>query len=99
MPNDFFSVGFAEVLLRAGEKAEGDSLIGEIYNYSLDYLNYAASLKSGERFGLDYSIGINMQSVIDIYRLSVNLKMKELTEKVEPELDRLYTILYSTGTK
>jgi hypothetical protein len=99
MPDDFFSIGFAEVLLRAGENVEGNRLIGEIYNYSLDYLNYAASLKSAERFGLDYSIGINMQSLIDIYRLSVNLKITELSEKVEPELDRLYTILYSTGNK
>jgi hypothetical protein len=97
MPNDFFSIGFAEVLLRAGEKAEGENLVDEIFDYSASYLKYASSLRSDQRFGLDYTIGINMQSLIDIYRMSVNLNMKELSDRVEPELNKYYSILYSAG--
>lgn len=97
MPNDFFSIGFAEVLIRAGEKAEGEKLVEEIFTYSTDYLRYVITLKSDQRFGLEYTIGINMQSLIDIYRMSVNLKMKELSDRVEPELNKYYSILYSAG--
>lgn len=98
MPNDFFSIGFAEVLFRAGEKAEGEKLLDEIFDYSSSYLKYATSLRSDQRFGLDYTIGINMQALIDIYRMSVNLNMKEMSDRVEPELNKYYTILYSAGS-
>ena len=30
MPNDFFTIGLAEVLIRGGQKAEGEKLINEI---------------------------------------------------------------------
>ncbi len=31
MPNDFFTIGLAEVLLRAGKKEEGEKLINDDY--------------------------------------------------------------------
>jgi len=95
MPNDFFSVGLAEVLIMAGKREEGDKLINEIIDYSKKYLDYAVSIKPGERFGLEYPTGINMQSLLDIYNMSLRLKLTALTLKVEPEINNYYSKLYS----
>jgi hypothetical protein len=47
------------------------------------------------RFGLDYPIGINMQALLDIYNMSMTLKLDELTQSLEPEINNYYSILYS----
>lgn len=96
MPNDFFSVGIAEILIRAGKKEEGEKLIKEIIEYSKSYLDYAISLTPEERFGLDYPTGINMQGLLDIYNMSVKLKLTSVTLIVEPEINNYYSKLYST---
>jgi len=95
MPYDFFVIAIAEVMIRAGEKAEGEKLIDDVLTYSSGYLGYADSLTPERRFGLDYPIGINMQALIDIYRMSIRLGMKDLTNKVEPQLNKYYSELYS----
>ncbi len=95
LPQDFFSVGLAEVLIRAGEKEEGEKLIGSIINYSKEYLEYAINVRSGDNFGLDYAIGINMQALLDIYKMAVNLKDESLTAVVEPLINTYYGKLYS----
>lgn len=64
LPNDFFTIGIAEVLLRAGKKEEGMKIINEIMDYSKSYLTYAISLKPEKRYGLDYPTGINMQGLL-----------------------------------
>jgi hypothetical protein len=53
------------------------------------------ALNPKSRFGLDYPIGINMQAMIDIYRMGVNLKMDDMVKKIEPDLDRFYKAFYS----
>lgn len=95
IPNDFFSIGLAEVLIMAGKKDEGSKLLNEIISYSKEYLNYAIGIKPEERFGLEYPTGINMQSLLDIYHLSIELKMDSLKAIVEPEIDNYYSKLYS----
>ncbi|MBA4321654.1 MAG: hypothetical protein C0408_02435 [Odoribacter sp.] len=95
LPNDFFSLGLAEILISCGHKAEGEKLINEIISYSSDYLSFAIALKPERRFGLDYPIGINMQCLIDIYRMGIRLKLDDLVKKVEPELNKFYSALYS----
>ena len=95
MPNDFFSIGMAEVLLRAGKKEEGEKLIKDIITYSKTYLDYSISIPASGRFGLDYPTGINMQSLLDIYNMSVKLKLDSVTALVEPDLNNYYGILYS----
>ena len=47
MPNDFFTIGLAEVLIMAGKKEEGEKLLNEILDYSKTYLEYAISLRPG----------------------------------------------------
>jgi len=97
LPNDFFSVGLAEVLISCGKKEEGDKLLNDIIQYSTEYLRFAVALKPENRFGLEYPIGINMQSMIEIYRMGMRLKLDDLVKKVEPELNKFYSVLY-TGT-
>jgi Protein O-mannosyl-transferase TMEM260-like len=95
LPNDFFSIGLAEVLIRAGKKEEGVKLLNDILDYSRGYLEYAISLRPEDRFGLDYPMGISMQSMLDIYNLSVKLKLDSVTAIVEPEINNYYSKLYS----
>ena len=95
MPNDFFSIGLAEVLIRAGQKAEGDKLIDEIIEYSKEYLDYASQSVLKNDFGLEYPTGINMQALLDIYNMSMSLKLDSLVAKIEPEINNYYSKLYS----
>jgi hypothetical protein len=95
MPNDFFSIGLAEVLIRAGKTDEGEKLLADVIGYSKKYLEYAISLTPGERFGLEYPTGINMQALLDIYNMSVSLKLNSITSAVEPDINNYYSKLYS----
>ncbi len=96
LPDDFYSVGFAEILFRAGKKEEGEKLISEIINYSKEYLDYAVSLDLQDRFGLEYPNGINMQTLLDIYNMSSDLKIDSLKALVEPMINNYYGRLYSS---
>jgi hypothetical protein len=98
LPNDYFSVGLAEALIISGKKEEGEKLLNEIILYCSDYLSYATSLRSEGRFGLEYPIGVNMQGMIEIYRMGVRLKLDDLVKNIEPSLNKFYSVLYS-GTK
>lgn len=95
MPDDFFSIGLAEVLIRAGNRDEGLMIIDTIVNYAREYLDYAVAMTGRSRFGLDYSIGINMQSLLDIYHLSADLGLDQITETLEPDLNNYYSRLFS----
>ena len=95
LPNDYFSLALAEVLIRAGKKEEGEKIVNEIISYASGYLNYIVALPSYKQFGLDYPKGINIQALIDIYRMGIRLKMDDLVKTLEPELNRFYSALYS----
>jgi hypothetical protein len=94
LPDDFFTVGLAEVLIRGGQRVEGEKLIGDIISYAKEYLEYAITLSSGDRFGFDYPIGINVQALYDIYNMSVSLKMDSLTKAIEPDISKYYSKFY-----
>jgi hypothetical protein len=95
MPHDFFSVMLAEVLIKAGKTDEGEKLLNDIINYSKEYLEYCISLQPGERFGLDYPMGINMQCLLDIYNMAVKLKLNSIVLTIEPQINNYYGKLYS----
>jgi hypothetical protein len=95
LPNDFFSIGLAEVLIRAGKTEEGEKLLNEVIGYSKKYLDYGISIKPGDRFGMEYSTGINMQVLLDIYNLSLKLKLDSVSKTIEPEINNYYSKLYS----
>jgi hypothetical protein len=95
IPNDFFSIGLAEVLIRAGKTEEGEKLLNGIISYSKGYLDYVIGIKPEGRFGLEYPMGINMQALLDIYNTSMKLKLTSLTAIIEPEINNYYSKLYS----
>jgi len=95
LPDDFFSIGLAEVLLRAGQIEEGNKLIGDIINYSKQYLEYSINIQSGARFGLDYPTGINMQALLDIYRMAIAINNNDLSTITESLIGNYYDKLYS----
>jgi hypothetical protein len=95
LPEDYFSISLAEVLIRAGEKDEGLKLIENILGYSKEYLEYAISLRADERYGLDLPTGINMQVLLDLYRLSLDLKLDSLSNVTEQMINNYYGKLYS----
>jgi Protein O-mannosyl-transferase TMEM260-like len=95
MPYDFFVIGDAEILLRAGKTGEGTSLLNDVINYSKQYLDYAVGMQPGLRFGMDYAVGINMQALLDINRLAIDLKMDSLARSVGADVNKYYSVLYS----
>jgi hypothetical protein len=95
MPYDYSSISLAEVLIRSGKSEEGLKIIYDTISYSTQYLDYAISLNSDSRFGLDYPMGINMQALIDIYNMSIRLKLNSLLATIEPEINKYYNKLYS----
>jgi len=94
LPHDFFSIGLAEVLFRTGNKEEGNKLAGHIINYSREYLDYSISLDPDQRYGLDYPTGINMQALLDLYRMAINLNDTDLTAITETLIGSYYDKLY-----
>jgi tetratricopeptide (TPR) repeat protein len=95
LPSDFFVLGLAEVLIRAGKEEEGNKIINDVIKYSKEYLDYAIGMDRDKQFGMDYPIGINMQSLLDINNMAINLKMDQLISTISPDVNRYYSILYS----
>jgi hypothetical protein len=95
MPYDFFVLGLAEVLIRAGNTDEGNKILNAVINYSKEYLDYAATMGPEKQFGMDYPIGINMQSLLDINNMAVDLKMNQLVNTVSSDVTKYYSIFYS----
>jgi len=95
LPYDYFTITFAEVLLKAGMNEEGSRLLNEITGYSKEYLDLIVDISPGKRFGLDYPTGINMQTLLDVYNLAVGLKLENIIAEVEPAVDKYYSRLYS----
>jgi hypothetical protein len=96
MPYDFFTIGIAEVLIKAGITEEGEKLLNDIIRYCKEYLDYAVSLKPEDRWGLEYPSGINMQGMLDIYNMAVKLKLNSIVLTIEPDINNYYGKLYSS---
>lgn len=94
MPNDYFSVGIAETFIRGGKKEDGLKIINEALEYSRSYLQFISGIPVADRFGLEYHISVNMQSLIDIYRMYMRLGMPEQANVLENELNIYYPSLY-----
>ena len=90
LPHDYFSIGPAEVLINAGKKDEGEKILSSIIDYASDHLRYIVNIRSSDRFDLDTEIAINMQSLLDIYYMSDDLKLPDVKSKVEPILNDYY---------
>jgi len=95
LPDDYFAIGLAEVLIRAGKREEGMKIIGDIMNYAKEYLESASGVSPGKRYGLDYPIGINMQGLLDIYHFANDIVDEELSAIAEKEINNYYGRFYS----
>jgi tetratricopeptide (TPR) repeat protein len=94
LPDDYFSIGLAEVLIRAGEKEEGEKIINNVINYSKEYLDYAVNLNPGSAYGLEMPNGLNMQALLDIYRMAEALKLDPLVVNAENLINNYYGKLF-----
>ncbi|HPC98448.1 MAG TPA: tetratricopeptide repeat protein, partial [Bacteroidales bacterium] len=97
MPYDYFALSLADALIECGRKDEGKEIINRILKYSGDYLGYCVAVPATERFGLEYTIGLNMQTYIDIYRMSRRLGLDDIATPLEQELNRFYSLLYPSN--
>ena len=95
LPYDYFTIALGEVFLRAGQTEEGNRIIGEALRYAKEYLDYAVAMDPSRQFGMDYPIGINMQTLLDINNMAIDLKMEELEASVTSDINMYYSILYS----
>jgi hypothetical protein len=95
MPYDFFALGLAEVLIRAGESDEGNRIINDVMDYSKQYLDYSAAMDADRQFGMDYPIGINMQALLDINNMAIDLKLDDLINRVSSDVTKYYSLFYS----
>ena len=95
MPYDYYMIGIAETYLRAGETEKGNALVGTIINYAKEYLNYLVSIDALNKYGLDLPKGINMQPVIDIYRMAHNLGLEDLEMATESIVNDYYYLLFA----
>jgi hypothetical protein len=95
LPYDYFTIGLAEVLIRAGEKNEGDRILHGVIDLSKEYLDYASAVSPENRFGLDYPIGISMQGLLDIYNFAVDIKDEQMIKISEQEINNYYGRFYS----
>jgi hypothetical protein len=99
LPDDYFSIGPAEVLVRAGKKEEGEKIFNRIIDYSNDYLEYLATVKSTDRYDLDMAIGLNMQSLLDVYYLSDELGLNSVKNTAELLINNYYGKFYQRTTR
>ncbi|HNY15057.1 MAG TPA: hypothetical protein PKI12_05930, partial [Bacteroidales bacterium] len=95
LPYDFFTLGSAEVLLKAGKTEEGNKVIDDVIKYARQYLDYAVGMGQGRQFGMDYPTGINMQSLLDINNMAIAMKMDDLVRSVSADVNKYYSLLYS----
>jgi tetratricopeptide (TPR) repeat protein len=95
LPYDFFVIGLAEVLIKAGETEEGNKVLNDAIKYSKEYLDYSVTMDHNKQFGMDYPIGINMQSLLDINNMAISMKMDSLVITISSDVNKYYSILYS----
>jgi hypothetical protein len=95
VPDDYFSIEPAGILIRAGQIDEGLKIINDVISYSKEYLDYAISLQGDERYSMELTIGLNMQALLDIYNMAASLKLDPLSGEVENLINLYYPKLYS----
>lgn len=93
MAYDYFIIDIANAIIKAGEKEEGIRLLENILDYSFSYLEYVASLKPSERFGLEYPVGINMQAAIQIFNITTEPGLEDMHSRIEPLVNKYYAEL------
>jgi hypothetical protein len=97
LPDDYFSIVPAEILVLAGKKDEGEKVFSRIIDYAKDHLEYVVNIKSTDRYDLDTEIAINMQALLDIYYFAEEKKLPAVKSLVEPVINDYYGRLNLQG--
>jgi len=90
MPYDYFSIDLGEALIMAGKKEEAGKMLTEIIDNAVASLGFISALPDDKGYGLDYTISVSLQSLLDIYRLATRYEMQTLAARSSEELNRYY---------
>jgi len=90
MPWDYFSIELAEALAMAGERARAEDMFNTITDNALASLSFIAALPDEKGYGLDYTVSVSLQALLEVYRKAISLGMPALAERASQELNRYY---------
>jgi len=90
MPYDYFSIELGEALVMAGHKEDGEGVLTAVVDNAVSSLSFISGLPEEKGYGLDYNISVNLQALLDTYRLATRYKMPSLAARSSEELNRYY---------
>lgn len=94
LPHDYYSVNLVDAMVAAGDMEGAKELALKIISRAEEYLEFVTSLDKVRRYDLDYTIALNMQSLISLYNLAVTENIGELEEAIGVNIDRYYNEIY-----
>lgn len=90
IPFDYFSIDLGEALAMAGRKNEAEKFLTTITDNALASLNFIAGLPDDKTYGLEYNIGVPLQALYEVYKLSGRYGMTALADRTAEEINRFY---------
>jgi Protein of unknown function (DUF2723) len=90
MPYDYFSIDLAEAIAMTGKKEEAEKMFTSIVDNALASLTFITSLPDDKSYGLDFTISVSLQALLDTYRKASAFGMNELAARASAELTRFY---------
>ncbi|MCA1757652.1 MAG: DUF2723 domain-containing protein [Bacteroidales bacterium] len=94
LPHDYYSVNLVDAMVASGDIEGAKVLAIKIASRAEEYLEFVTSLDMPRRYDMDYTIALNMQSLISLYNLAVTKTFSELEEAIGVNIDRYYNELY-----
>jgi hypothetical protein len=74
----------------AGRKDEAEKFLTVITDNALAALNFIAGLPEDKTYGLDYNIGVPLQALYEVYKLSGKYGMTALAARTTEEINKFY---------
>ncbi len=90
MPYDYFSIDLGDALAMAGKKEEAEKMFNAVIDNALASLSFITSLPDDKTYGLDFTISVSLQALLDTYRKASSFGMNELAARASAELTRYY---------
>ncbi len=89
-PYDYFCCDLGEALVMAGKMEEGEMVLSGIVDNALVALSFVAGLPDNKAYGLEFTVSISLQALLDVYRITSKFGMNALATKASEELTRYY---------
>ena len=90
IPYDYFSIELGEALVMAGRKDDGEKILMAVVDNAVSSLSFISGLPEDKGYGLDYNISVNLQALLDTYRLATRYEMQSLAARSSGELNTYY---------